>query len=120
MMKKILIWVLVLSATFSMAAQNNPYAIDDECYKYFREAENLGYVTYAVTDTGPGVPPEKADAIFERFTKLNEFAQGTGLGLSICRDIADRMGAKVYLDTDYTGKGARFVFLVPLTPPEIK
>ena len=82
--------------------------------------ENPGYVTYAVTDTGPGVPPEKAEAIFERFTKLNEFAQGTGLGLSICRDIADRMGAKVYLDTDYTDGGARFVFLVPLTPPEIK
>lgn len=82
--------------------------------------ENPGYVTYAVTDTGPGVPPEKAEAIFERFTKLNEFVQGTGLGLSICRDIAGRMGAKVYLDTAYAGNGARFVFLVPLTPPEIK
>ena len=80
--------------------------------------ENPGYVTFAVTDTGPGVPPEQAEKIFERFTKLDEFVQGTGLGLSICRDIADRMGAKVFLDTSYTAGGARFVFLVPVTPPE--
>lgn len=78
-------------------------------------AEHPGYVSYSVTDTGPGIPPEQAEAIFERFKKLNEFVQGTGLGLSICRDIASRMGAKVYLDTSYTG-GARFVFQIPINP----
>ena len=77
-----------------------------------------GYVTYAVTDTGPGVPADQAEKIFERFTKLNEFVQGTGLGLSICRDIAGRMGARVYLDTTYTEGGARFVFEVPVSPEE--
>ena len=80
--------------------------------------EDRGKVVYTVTDTGPGVPPEKAEAIFDRFTKLNEFVQGTGLGLSICRDIADRLGASVYLDTTYTEGGARFVFEVPIVPPE--
>ena len=80
--------------------------------------ETPGYVTYAVTDTGPGIPAEQAEMIFERFTKLNEFVQGTGLGLSICRDIAGRMGAKVYLDTNYTAGGARFVFAVPCKPDE--
>lgn len=75
--------------------------------------ENPGYVTFAVTDTGTGVPPEQAEKIFERFAKLNEFVQGTGLGLSICRDIASRMGAKVFLDTTHPGPGARFVFMVP-------
>ena len=77
-----------------------------------------GYVSYAVTDTGTGVPPEQAEAIFERFTKLNEFVQGTGLGLSICRDIAGRMGAKVFLDTSYTAGGSRFLFQVPVEPPQ--
>ena len=80
-------------------------------------SETPGFLTYAVTDTGPGVPADQAEKIFERFTKLNDFVQGTGLGLSICRDIAGRMGAKVYLDTSYTGGGARFVFTVPLQPP---
>lgn len=79
--------------------------------------EHQGRVTFAVTDTGPGIPPEQAEVIFERFTKLNEFVQGTGLGLSICRDIAGRMGAKVYLDTTYNKGGARFVFEVPVVPP---
>ena len=74
-----------------------------------------GYVTFSVTDTGPGVPADQAEAIFDRFTKLNSFVQGTGLGLSICREIATLMGANVYLDTTYTGGGARFVFEVPCT-----
>lgn len=76
-----------------------------------------GYVTFSVTDTGPGVPVDQAEAIFDRFTKLNSFVQGTGLGLSICREIASLMGANVYLDTAYTGGGARFVFEVPVVPP---
>ena len=74
-----------------------------------------GYVTFSVTDTGPGVPADQAEAIFDRFTKLNSFVQGTRLGLSICREIATLMGANVYLDTTYTGGGARFVFEVPCT-----
>ena len=75
-----------------------------------------GYVTFAVTDTGTGVPPEQAEKIFERFTKLNDFVQGTGLGLSICRDIAGLMGAKVYLDTTWEGPGSRFILSVPVNP----
>lgn len=78
--------------------------------------EEPGYVCYSVTDTGTGVPPEQAERIFERFTKLDDFVQGTGLGLSICRDIAGRMGAKVYLDTTYTAGGARFVLALPCNP----
>ena len=77
-----------------------------------------GYVTFSVTDTGPGIPADQAENIFDRFTKLNGFVQGTGLGLSICREIATLMGAKVYLDTTYTNGGARFVFEVPVVPPE--
>ena len=78
-----------------------------------------GYVTYSVTDTGVGVPAADAEKIFERFTKLNDDVQGAGLGLSICRDIANRMNARVYLDTDYNvSVGARFVFEVPIEPAE--
>ena len=78
--------------------------------------EHPGYVTYAITDTGTGIAPEDAEKIFERFTKLNDYVQGTGLGLSICRDIAGRLGAKVFLDTTHSGKGSRFVFQLPIHP----
>ena len=76
-----------------------------------------GFVTFSVTDTGTGIPPEQAEVIFDRFVKLDGFVQGTGLGLSICREIATRMGARIFLDTTYTA-GARFVFIVPVNPPE--
>jgi signal transduction histidine kinase len=65
-----------------------------------------------VADTGEGIPEEKAEEIFERFTKLDAFAQGTGLGLSICRMIATKLNGVVKLDTTYK-KGARFIFQIP-------
>ena len=74
--------------------------------------ENPGSITFSVTDTGPGVPPEMAEEIFERFVKLNANKQGAGLGLSICRMVATSLGGKVWLDTRYTN-GARFVLTIP-------
>ena len=73
-----------------------------------------GRIVFAVEDTGTGVPADKAEAIFGRFTKLNDFVQGTGLGLSICREIAEKMGGRVWLDTTYGPPGARFVLSLPL------
>ena len=75
--------------------------------------ERPGYLTYSVADTGEGVPADKAEEIFERFTKLNAFTQGTGLGLSICRMIATKLNGVVKLDTSYKN-GARFIFQIPL------
>lgn len=68
---------------------------------------------FSVTDTGCGIPKEKASKIFERFEKLDEFKQGTGLGLAICRTIIKKFGGDIWVDTDYIG-GARFVFTHPL------
>ena len=75
--------------------------------------ETPGMLTFSVEDTGPGIPAEQAERIFERFVKLNDFVQGTGLGLSICSEIAGKLGGCVWLDTAYTG-GARFCFTLPL------
>lgn len=75
--------------------------------------ENPDKITFSVTDTGSGVPVDKADSIFERFNKLDDFTQGTGLGLNICSIIAERLGGEVKLDKSYT-KGARFLFILPL------
>ncbi len=43
-----------------------------------------------VKDTGIGIEASKVDHIFDRFVKLNSFAQGTGLGLAICRMIIEK------------------------------
>lgn len=74
--------------------------------------DHPGMVTFSVSDTGTGIPAEKAEVIFDRFTKLDEFKQGSGLGLSICRILAQKLEGKVWLDTSYTG-GARFYFTIP-------
>ena len=79
--------------------------------------ENIGLVTLSVTDTGVGVPPEKAEIIFSRFEKLNVFHEGTGLGLAICQQLATLLGGEVKLDTTYTG-GARFLCILPRRSPE--
>ena len=75
--------------------------------------EHPGYVTFSVTDTGTGIPPEYSETIFERFEKADSFGQGTGLGLNICRLIAERLKGKVLLDKEYK-EGARFVFVLPV------
>ena len=74
--------------------------------------ENPGYITFYVADTGTGVPVEEAENIFDRFVKLDANKQGAGLGLSICRLVAQSLGGKVWLDTQYT-EGARFVLAIP-------
>ncbi|NDV83719.1 HAMP domain-containing sensor histidine kinase [Bacteroides sp. 51] len=68
---------------------------------------------FSVADTGPGIPQDKQKLIFERFEKLNEYAQGAGLGLSICLLIVTKFGGEIWVDPTYT-LGARFVFTHPL------
>lgn len=68
---------------------------------------------FSVTDTGCGIPLEKQGLIFERFEKLNDFAQGSGLGLSICQLIVTYMRGRIWVDNNYT-QGARFCFTHPL------
>ena len=69
---------------------------------------------FSVADTGPGIPADKREFIFERFAKLDSFAQGTGLGLSVARMIAERLGGTLTLDADYTG-GSKFDFIIPIS-----
>lgn len=79
----------------------------------FSVDEETKMAIFSVTDTGCGIPKEKQALVFERFKKLNEYAQGTGLGLSICKLIVHKWGGHIWIDADYTG-GARFVFSHPL------
>ena len=75
------------------------------------EANNI--VQFSVTDTGCGIPADKIEAVFERFEKLNNFAQGTGLGLSISRMIVEGCGGHIWVDPTYK-EGARFIFTHPI------
>jgi signal transduction histidine kinase len=68
---------------------------------------------FTVEDTGPGIPADKADFIFEKFTKLDMFTDRLGLGLFLCRRVVMLMGGTLKLDTEYTN-GSRFVVSLPV------
>lgn len=78
-------------------------------YKLLEEENKL---MFFVRDTGIGIPAEKQNEIFDRFVKLNSFAQGSGLGLSICEMIVNQMGGKIRVESE-VGKGSCFYFSVP-------
>ena len=46
-----------------------------------------GTLSLEISDTGIGIEADKLSKVFERFVKVNNYAQGTGLGLSICKTI---------------------------------
>ena len=74
---------------------------------------NGNEVKFSVQDTGMGVEPEKQEAIFTRFVKLNSFIPGTGLGLPICQSIVTQLGGKIGVESE-PGKGSCFWFTHPI------
>lgn len=67
-----------------------------------------------VKDSGPGIPQDKQELIFERFEKLNHMKQGTGLGLAICAAIVNAFGGKIGVNSQ-EGQGSEFWAWIPTT-----
>lgn len=82
----------------------------------FTLAELNGTAVFTVEDDGPGIPPGHTEVIFERFVRADDargqLTGGSGLGLAITREIIERHGGTVEVDTAHTS-GARFVLTIP-------
>jgi two-component system, NarL family, sensor histidine kinase BarA len=80
-------------------------------------ADGTPCVVASVSDEGPGIPLDMQDTIFEKFRQVDashtRAHSGTGLGLAICRELAERLGARVALQS-VPGRGATFSVEVPL------
>lgn len=81
----------------------------------FRAAIIDGLVEIYVEDSGPGIPADKRNALFEKFQKsLDVQSQGTGIGLSLCQSLVSLLNGDIYLDENYESgvegfPGSRFV-----------
>jgi len=75
--------------------------------------ERGGRVELSVSDTGVGVPPAHRDRIFEPFFTTKPRGEGSGLGLAIVRDIVERFGGKLAVESE-VGKGSTFIVVFPV------
>lgn len=75
--------------------------------------EEQGVLIISITDTGIGIPTDKQEWVFERFTKVDDFKPGTGLGLYICRIIIQRLSGSISIDSCYT-KGCKVSVCLPI------
>jgi signal transduction histidine kinase len=76
-------------------------------------------VKISIADTGPGIPAEYHQEVFDDFFRLpnaDSQADGMGLGLAIVRRLVTAMGGKIWVESE-NGAGCKFSFLIPTKPP---
>jgi PAS domain S-box-containing protein len=85
--------------------------------KILERSEEDTLFEFQVFDTGMGIPADKIDLIFNKFTQIHDKNKiktpGTGLGLSICKQIVEYLGGKIWVES-VEGKGTKFFFTLRL------
>jgi two-component system NtrC family sensor kinase len=81
-----------------------------------RSSRVLESIGIDIEDTGPGIPPEHLNRIWDPFFTTKPIGQGTGLGLSITHRIVTRHGGRIAVDSA-PGQGARFRIELPIHGP---
>jgi len=93
----------ILSNFLSNALKNTTTGHVEVFYEVDHQSVRIG-----VKDTGRGIPQNMLEKIFERFEKLDSFAQGAGLGLPICKLIVEKMNGRILVDSQL-GIGTTFI-----------
>ena len=84
------------------------------------EKNGAEWVKVSVSDSGPGIPSEEANRIFDKFYQVTQAEQqkvmGTGLGLSIAKALVEMHGGKIWIESE-PGRGSTFLFTLPAEQP---
>ena len=99
----------ILSNFLSNALKNTTTGHVEVFYEVDHQSVRIG-----VKDTGRGIPQNMLEKIFERFEKLDSFAQGAGLGLPICKLIVEKMNGRILVDSQL-GIGTTFIIELRLS-----
>jgi signal transduction histidine kinase len=73
-------------------------------------------IQVSITDTGPGIPPQDAEYIFERFAQASgekPRRRGFGLGLAYCKLAVERHDGRIWVEPGENGQGSRFILTLP-------
>ena len=97
----------ILNNFLSNALKNTTTGHVEVFYEVDHQSVRIG-----VKDTGRGIPQNMLEKIFERFEKLDSFAQGAGLGLPICKLIVEKMNGRILVDSQL-GIGTTFIIELP-------
>jgi len=102
---------------------NNSLKFTERGYIYFGYTVNKGEIVFYVMDSGIGIPLEKRETIFDRFTQedntLVRKYRGAGLGLPICKGLVTLMNGKIWCVSD-VDKGSSFNFSIPHRPASMQ
>ena len=79
----------------------------------YRVNQSKEEISIYVSDTGCGIPQEKHEEVFNRFSKLDTFMPGNGLGLYLCRLITTRLAGEIKIDPAYK-EGTRMIVTLPI------
>lgn len=100
----------------------NAVKFTDEGSVVFGYKQKDSIFEFFVTDSGPGIPPEQMDVIFERFRQstlnLTRKYEGAGLGLAISKAYVELLGGSIWIKSEL-GKGSTFFFTMPLAHPSV-
>lgn len=89
------------------------FTTEGEIHLFYRTNEERKLIIFTVKDTGIGIPEDKIEFVFERFSKVDTFVPGSGLGLAISRLVAEKMGGSLVVDPDNTS-GCHMVLTLPM------